>query len=469
MLRPGIAAAGLALVMLVACAKVEPPPGAPPDLSPPHLVSATPESLAILPGYTGDVTFRYNEVIAEGSSPSQGTGTGDLERLVILSPTTRPPEVRWRRDHITVRPREGWLPNRVYRVQLLPGVMDLRSNRETSGGTIVTFTTGAARPTLRLTGSVQDWVSGRAATGALVEAVHTADSLVYRAVTDSSGGFDLGPIPDGQYLVFASIDQNHNMTRDPREAFDSVRIAAGRTDAGTLWTFPHDTVGPRIQTITMLDSASATVALSQPLDPSQRLAASAVSVRLLPDSTPVQVTSLLPPTVDDSAFGRRAVDSTARRAADTAAVRRGADTAATRRAADSAGARRPADTLAARKPADTLAARRPVAAPARKPVDSTAARKAVDTTSRAAPNKPARPPLADRLVLRVAGRWTPGARYVITIHGLRNVNGVAADATAGLAIPAAPPPPPAHPADSTGAAPPPATPADTGARRSKPQ
>lgn len=453
MLRPGVAAtlAALGLGILLACAKIEAPPGAPPDVSPPHLVSVTPESLAVLPGYTGDVTFRYNEVIAEGSSPSQGTGTGDLERLVILSPTTRPPEVRWRRDHITVRPREGWLPNRVYRVQLLPGVMDLRSNRETTGGTIVTFTTGAARPTLRLKGSVQDWVGGRAATGALVEAVHTADSLVYRAVTDSSGGFELGPIPDGDYLVFGTVDQNHNMTRDPREAFDSVRVAAGRTDAGTLWTFPHDTVGPRIQTITTLDSASATITLSQPLDPAQRLASSAVSVRLLPDSTPVQVTSLLPPTVDDSAFGHRAVDTTARRAADTAAVKRGAD------------------TLAAKRPADTLAAKKPIETPVRKPVDTLAVRKGVDTTAKAAPAKPARPALSDRLVLRVAGRWTPGARYVVTIRGVRNVNGVAADATAGLAIPAAPPPAPVRPADSTGAARPPAAPADTGARRSKPQ
>ena len=453
MLRPAVAVtlAALGLGVLFACAKVEPPPGAPPDLSPPRLVSASPESLAVLPGYTGDVTFRYDEVIAEGSSPSQGTGTGDLERLVILSPTTRPPEVRWRRDHITVRPREGWLPNRVYRIQLLPGVMDLRSNRETSGGAIVTFTTGAARPTLRLEGTVQDWVAGHAAAGALVEAVHTADSLVYRAVTDSSGGFDLGPIPDGEYLVFGTVDQNHNMTRDPREAFDSVRVAAGRTDAGTLWTFPHDTVGPRIQTITTLDSTSATVTLSQPLDPSQRLAPSAVSVRLLPDSTPVPATSLLPPTADDSAFGRRGIDTTSRRPADTAAVRPSADTAG------------------ARKAADSVAVKKQIAPPVRKPVDSLAARKATDTTAKAAPVKPARPALSDRLVLRVASRWTPGARYVITIHGVRNVNGVAADATAGLAIPAPPPPAPARPADSTGATPPPATPADTGARRTKPR
>lgn len=406
--------AGAGLVALAACAKIEAPPGAPPDLVPPRLVSTSPESLAALSGFNGEVTFRFDEVISEGSSPSQGTGTGDLERLIILSPTTRAPEVRWRRDHITVRPREGWLPNRVYRVQLLPGVVDLRNNRQTSGGAIVTFTTGAPKPTLTLTGTVQDWVAGRAATGALIEAVRVVDSLAYRAVSDSSGAFELGPLPDGPYVVYATLDQNRSMARDPRESFDSVRIAAGRSAVGTLWVFPHDTVGPRIQSITVNDSASATVALSQPLDPAQRLRPADALVRQLPDSTPVPVLSLLPPAADDSAFGRRAVDTTRRRPADTTA--------------------RAADTTARRARADST-------------------------------RLPERPALVSRLTLRIAGRWMPGSRYVVTVRGVRNVNRVAADASAGLAVPAAPPARPAA-ADSAGARRP--LPPDSGARRPVP-
>jgi len=417
-------AALVALAGLAACAKIEAPPGAPPDLVPPHLIGVTPESLAVLPGFSGEVTFRFDEVISEGSSPSQGTGTGDLERLILLSPTTRPPEVRWRRDHITVRPREGWRPDRVYRVQLLPGVVDLRNNRQTAGGTVVTFTTGAPKPTLTLTGSVQDWAGGRVAAGALVEAVHVADSLVYRTVADSGGSFTLGPLPPGPWLVFGTLDQNRNSVRDAREAFDSIRTTAAQTAVGTLWTFPHDTTGPRIQSIVVADSVSASITFSQPLDPAQRIAVAAASVRLLPDSTPVKVTSLLPPPADDSVFGRRPADTTARRAADT-----------TSRRADSAPK---ADTTRRRPPADSL-------------------------------RVPTRPPLQTRLVIRIAGHWTPGARYVVAIRGVRNVNGVAADASAGLAVPAPPPARPV-PADSGGAQRPAApTPADSGAPRNKPR
>ena len=92
-----------------------------------------PDSFQVIPGFRlDDVDFVFDEVISEGGSPNQGTGTGDLEKLVILSPTREVPRVRWRRDRITVRPDEGWQRDRVYRVELLPGVTDLRRNRSTA-------------------------------------------------------------------------------------------------------------------------------------------------------------------------------------------------------------------------------------------------------------------------------------------------------------------------------------------------
>ena len=68
---------------------MEPPPGGPPDIAPPQLVATRPDSLASIPNFKGDVEFQFDEVISEGGSPNQGAGTGDLEKLVILSPTTR--------------------------------------------------------------------------------------------------------------------------------------------------------------------------------------------------------------------------------------------------------------------------------------------------------------------------------------------------------------------------------------------
>jgi Bacterial Ig-like domain len=387
------------LAPLLACARIEPPPGGPPDPDPPKLIATIPDSMAQVPGFRGNVEFRFDEVVSEGSTASTGTGTGDLEKLIILSPTTRVPDVTWRRSRITVRPAEGWRPDRVYRVELLPGVTDLRRNRSDEGK-VVTFSTGGPPPTTTLQGTVVDWTSARPAQEALVVALLLPDSLPYRALTDSSGRFAFGPLPAGEYLVSGGLDQNTNHQLDGREAFDSVRLARGRTDAGELWAFVHDTTPPRIRSVAVGDSVSATVELSQPIDPRIRLDLKSVTVGLLPDSTPVSVVSLLPKPVDDSIHGATAGPDSLK-----------------------------ADSLRA----DSLRADSLLPDTASGPTRGPRGR----TRLRAPANLPltSRPALTDRLVVRVARPWTPGAKYAITLRRLRNVSGATGDAVGTLVVP----------------------------------
>jgi len=377
--------------LVLACARIEPPPGGPPDAAPPQLVRTTPDSFESLPDFDDDVEFLFDEVISEGSVPSQGTGSGDLERLVILSPTSEVPEVRWRRNRITVRPDEGWQRDRVYRVELLPGVTDLRRN-QSDRGALVTFSTGAPRPKRTLEGTVVDWTSGRPAPAALVVATLLPDSLPYRGLADSSGRFSLGPLPPGDYIVSGVLDENRNHLADPREAFDSLRAPRGRDSAMELWAFVHDTAPPRIRTVTPTDSVSAMVEFTQPLDPRQRLQLSAVRVSLLPDSTPVRMASMLPRPMDDSI-----------------------------------NAKRPAEPEPAK--ADTTAAPRQPRVPGARPRGPRPA--AEKLTSR--------PPLTDQLVIRPAAPWRPGGRYTVEIRGVRNVTGVAGDVVGTLVVPERPP------------------------------
>ena len=398
-LRPLLALAALAGT--TACARIEPPPGGPPDTAPPVVVATVPESLAVLPGFDGAVEFRFGEVVSEGGSPSEGLGTGDLERLILLSPDSQVPRVGWHRDRITVRPREGWRPNTVYRVELLPGLFDLRRNRADSGR-VVTFTTGAPPPTAALAGRVGDWTTGRPAARALVEAVLLPDSLSYRAVADSAGRFRLGPLPGGRYLLVGVVDQNADRRRQPRESWDSAGVAPGDTAAPELWTFPRDTAGPRIQGVTPRDTLTAVVTFTQYLDPVQRLAPSAVRVLQLPDSTPVPVVSLLPRAPDDSLHSPRAAPDSA--APDSTPAPPAAPPAPPRRAAPA-----PADTgLAARAPVDPFS----------------------------------RPPLQKELVLRLGAALAEERNYLVQVAGVRNANGVAADAAGGFSAPARPKPAP---------------------------
>ena len=378
---------------LLGCARIEPPPGGPPDRAPPRLIATRPDSFATLSGFRGVAEFQFDEVISELGAPNRGQGTGGLEKLVILSPTTNVPDVEWHRSRITVRPKEGWRPNRVYRVQLLPGVTDLRNNRSQQGA-VLTFTTGAPRPQNTLKGVVVDWSTSRPAPAALVVASLLPDSLAYRGLADSSGRFSLGPIPNGDYVVTGVLDQNQNQIQDSREAYATGRLPRGRSEIGELWAFVHDTAAPRIQTVTVDDSVSATVAFTQKLDPRQRLTPQDARLRLLPDSVPVAIASILPKPVDDS-LNRRSVrpDTTAR------------------------------DTLKT----DSLRPRPTPRQPTRERVPSEA-----PLTSR--------PPLFDKLVLRVPRPWRPGTRLVLELRGVKNVSGVAGNPVGVVAVPEKPKP-----------------------------
>src|SRR5581483_2106464 len=174
---------------------------------------------------------------------------------------------------------------------LLPGVADVRQNRGKAEA-VITFTTGAPPPRDTLSGRVYDWRAGRPAAGALVEAVLEPDSLPYRGLADSSGSFRLGPLPRGDYLVYGVIDENMNRQRDPREAWDTVRIAADSLRPAELYAFVHDTAPPRIASVTATDSLTATITFAQPLDPFQRLDPGAATLRRLPDSTTIPVRTL---------------------------------------------------------------------------------------------------------------------------------------------------------------------------------
>jgi hypothetical protein len=402
-----------------------PPPGGPEDLEDPRVIATRPDTLADIPGFRGDVEFIFNEVISEGSAPNFGLGTGTLEQLVILSPSNEVPEVRWRRSRITVQPRGGWQEGVVYRVELLPGISDLRTNRTTTP-TVITFTTGADRPTTTLRGRVVDWTSRRPQPGGIVQAVlqvGEADSLVYRSVADSLGFFEFGPLPAGEYVVFGGIDQNRNLRIEPRELFDSIRVAIGQDSVGELWAFRHDSLGPRLQTVARQDSMSINLTFNQMLAPRTTYDTTAIRVLLLPDSIPVPVVGVFAPALYDSLFARRpdlltAADSL--RADSLLLVEARRDSL---RADSLARVERLAAERAAEDARRGIVRRSDQARPARQ----------LDPLT-------TRPALSDQLIVRLDTVLIPEGRYVVEATGLTNPGGIATTSFLVLVVPAPPPP-----------------------------
>lgn len=375
----------LTVALVAGCASVQEPPGGPPDFSPPALLTVRPDSGAVLPGFRNPVRFEFDEVISEQQ--------GRLGDFVLVSPRPEVTNVRWKRDAIEVRPEGGWRRDAIYHVSLLPGIADLRNNR-TPAGTRLVFSTGGPIPDTRLAGTVLDWAGGRAAARALIEAILMPDSLVYAMRTDSAGDFLLTAVPPGTYHVIATVDENNNLRRDRREAYDSIRVQLDSAASEVFWAFVHDTTGPQLRTAARADSMTVRVAFNQRLRPGDP-DSSAVRVWALPDTTAVPVTNVWRPAVWDSI-----------------------------RAAAAAAAAAATDTVAG----DTAAAAAPAA-----PRDT-----AQQDTSRITRLLAGRPRLIDEWIVRLGLRLTPGGRYLIEATAT-NPNGATATSRSVLVLPEAAP------------------------------
>jgi len=399
----------LALALAAACANTGQPPGGPPDEKPPVILGVYPESGAVVPNPRGDAVIQFDGVIDEqAGGPGGGAGAvAGLASRFLLSPTAGPVNVTWHRSAIHVKPKEGWKPGRVYQLQILPGIADLRRNVTKERRTIV-FSTGPTIPHARLSGVAVQWVEQRALVGGLIRAQLLPDTLAYLALVDSAGGFQLDNLPPGRYAVFAIADQNNNRVRDRREAYDSVLVTIDSSATAMLWTFVHDTTGPRLRQADPLDSVAARLTFTQPLDPAQPPESLRVRVVALPDSTPVRVHGLLTVARYDSlaAAERAALDST-------------------RAANDTSG-------KAAPPPRPDTLGRRPAKAGPLAPAPDTSGLRVILAQ---------RPVPQDKLVLRFDTTLTPGARYYVEVRGTRNLSGARADGHAVLVVPKAAPVP----------------------------
>ena len=327
-----------------------------------------------------------------------------LAGQIVLSPVAGDVHVSWHRSAIHVKPAEGWKPNRVYHLELLPGIVDLRRNILKQGKTVI-FSTGAPLPHAALAGTALQWVEQRALAGAVIRAAPLPDTVAYVTVADSAGDFHLTDIPRRRYRVWAIQDQNSNRQLDRREPFDSTTVAIDSSGSAVLWVFAHDTVGPRIRSVDPVDSLACRIQFTAPLDPRRPLDAAQVRLYALPDTTPVEVRALFTSAQYDS------LQAKARAAADS--LRRAKDTTA------HGGAPAPA---APRAPAPRAPSARDTAAVHG---DTTRIRRLLKQ----------RPVPFDRVVLQAARPLAPGTKYLIRFHGATNLNGAAADAQGVLTVP----------------------------------
>ncbi len=269
-MRGGVWATALAVTGLVlgACAHIEAPTGGAEDILPPGIIATRPESDVVVPDFDGAVVFVFDERISERG----------VEEAVSVSPRTSPVEVRQGRDEIRVSLRRGWEPGQIYQVTIQPSIFDLFGNRLPEVERLV-FSTGPAIPDTRATGTVVDRVTGRLENGIRVEAIRTADSLVYAVPTDTAGAFALDRIPPGDYQIRAFQDVNRNRSLEIFELRDSVFVSLLEGDPIELAfrIVAPDSTAPRAAS-GIFRQTRIEIEFDDYLDPDQTLDAAAIAV-----------------------------------------------------------------------------------------------------------------------------------------------------------------------------------------------
>ena len=389
----------IAVLWLAGCAQTGIPPGGPPDKEPPRVVRITPDTNAVNVR-SNAIGFQFNEVVSE-----RPQGVPTLADLFIVSPSRGATSVSWRRTHVEVRPRGGLRPNTTYTVRMLPGMVDLDNNVDSSGVSLV-FSTGPSIATGRVSGRVFDWVAAKVAPRATVEAIALPDSARYATEADSMGVFTIRNMPPGQYLVRALVDLNKNGIVDARELFDSLTVTLADSFRRDMLAAVRDSLGAGLATADARDSLTVRLTLDRPLDtlfvPAKRF----FTVKSA-DSTVVTLDTLF----TQAQVDRRTADSTRNRFIQDsvqAAFRR--DSARVADSVRTAGEPRPAT------PPPRPTGRRPGATNAPPPVQPR------DTSNRI-PAKPSQKIPTTVLYLKFSQPLKPATTFRVTADSLPSVTG----------------------------------------------
>jgi hypothetical protein len=231
------------------------------------------------------VRIVFHETISERSP----------REMVQVSPETGEVDVDRDGNVLEVKIAGGWRAGRVYRVTVLPGIVDRRGNARSTSYELV-FSTGAPILHNAVGGIAVDRITGRPAASARVEARLRSDTAtVYTGVTDSAGFFALRSLPAGEYTTVVYADQNRNRTLDAAEARAATDVTVGATDtlALELALLPRDTTPARLLRAEIRDSMQVRLFFDDYMEGNASLTNIQVSAWQLPDSLIVGTTRVL--------------------------------------------------------------------------------------------------------------------------------------------------------------------------------
>ena len=266
----------LLFAVLTGCASGEgiPPPGGPPDKTPPTVREMEPVDGTI--NFSGDqIEITFNEYLQE---------SGVSEQIVITPIPERPPEIDWSGKTLEIRFRDPLAENRTYAITLGAGLTDLSGNRLGSPVTL-RFSTGPIIDSGRIAGTIFGVDNRKAFVFAWLvpDDVETFNDTInfeqtppdFIAPVADNGSFSLEALPPGRYRLVAVTDEFTDRAYSPgTDAFglavedytllrDSAPLRGVRLRLGPA---PIDLTPPQLFSASPVNLTRTDLRFSEPID-----------------------------------------------------------------------------------------------------------------------------------------------------------------------------------------------------------
>lgn len=265
-MRPDWALVAACALIAGACGRRDIPSGGPEDRFPPFVVETMPDTFATIEPGDLSIRFRFSERISERPSG------GRLRDAVVVSPEVGELRVKHRRHGLEVSAGEGFLPDRVYRVTLLPVIRDMFGNALVDPFDLVFSTGGEMIPNV-VAGMVEDRVTGDAVPEVRVAARFSLeeDTLVHWNFSDTAGVFSLRYVPVGTFELWAWQDRNRDGELGEREPQSQVHPGEIRealdTALAVLTLVEPDTIPARLARVEITDSVTLAIEIDDYIEP----------------------------------------------------------------------------------------------------------------------------------------------------------------------------------------------------------
>lgn len=199
-------ALALTTVLLCRCANIVTPSGGPKDVTPPVVLSASPENNST--GFKGKtIQINFDEFITL-DNPSKN--------ILISPPLKKKPSYRSSGKNLIIKLEEPLKPETTYSISFGDAIKDLHEGNVMKGFSYV-FSTGESIDTLSLKGKAISASTLKPSEGFYIGLYTTeTDTLTFDfvTITDKEGNFEFSGLSDNDYHIFALKDDNSNLRYD---------------------------------------------------------------------------------------------------------------------------------------------------------------------------------------------------------------------------------------------------------------